>query len=280
VPRPLLSPLAYDPVSGKGVRAVMTIYVAGTTTLAPLFAHDDVTPASNPLSTADDGRAVFRVAHGRYDVHSAPSGGGPVTITREVPAVDVDQTWATGPVGPPGPAGPRGDPGVQGEPGVQGPQGPMGQEGPRGFTGEPGAPGPQGPPGPSGIVSQGDLAVGDGAGVPVRLPIGSHTSVLRSNGATAVWSAMPYLEAVLLAGQPDPYLSLTPNTGTAWSIQARATDRLHIWNLTTGRVQLELRSDGAVLVDFAGDGLRRIQMGALDSAGVGARLLTTPNAPG
>jgi Collagen triple helix repeat (20 copies) len=276
VPRPLLTL-----TTREGVRAVLHVYQAGTQALAALFAHDDVTATANPVTTTDDGVAAFRVGRGRYDVHSVPVGGGVTVVTREVPAIDVDQVWATGPRGDVGPPGATGPPGPAGDPGPQGPQGPVGVEGPRGDPGEVGAAGPPGPAGPSGITSRGDLAVGDATGVPVRLPIGSHYSVLRSDGASPEWSARPYLEAIQLGGTADPYLTFTPNAGPAWGIEVLGdpSARLQIRNLTTNRVQLALESDGTMRVDV-GDGLLRpLQLGAPDSAGAGARLFTTPNTP-
>jgi Collagen triple helix repeat (20 copies) len=278
MPRPLLSPLAYNPATGRGQRSLITFFVAGTTTKAALYSYDDQTVLANPVTSDEWGRCAVRLEVGRYDVQTSTLAGEPIAIAREVVAVNPDETWAQGPPGPKGDPGPPGDRGVQGEPGVQGPQGPMGQEGPRGVPGEVGPPGPQGPTGPSAIVSRGDLSVGDPSGVPTRLPIGSHYSVLRSDGATPVWSTTPYAEALLLGGAASPYVTFTPNTGDGWAVQAVSPDRFHVRNTVLNRVMWELRGDGSVWVDL-GDGLRPLQLGAPDSGGAGSRQFITPNTP-
>jgi Collagen triple helix repeat (20 copies) len=164
VPRPLLSPLCWDPITGAGVpNAQMTVYVSGTSLLATLYGDDDQTTLPNPVTADSLGRVQFRVAVGRVDLVTALA-GGPEVVVREVPAVNPDLSGpqgAPGPAGAPGPPGPEGPPGaastVPGPPGASGPAGGPGPAGPQGLPGAdstipgpPGAPGPQGVPGPQG----------------------------------------------------------------------------------------------------------------------------------
>jgi Collagen triple helix repeat (20 copies) len=162
MPRPLLSPICWDPLTGEGVpNAQMTVYQAGTSTLATLFSDDDVTPIANPVTADSLGRVQFRVAIGRYDLVSVAVSGGMQLLVREVPAMNPDASGATGPQGPAGPAGPAGP---QGNPGADsttpGPAGAQGPAGPQGLTG------PQGPPGQNSIVPgpQGEIGPAGPAG--------------------------------------------------------------------------------------------------------------------
>jgi Collagen triple helix repeat (20 copies) len=159
VPRPLLNPLAWDPIDGRGIPgASVTVYDSGTSTLSPLFADDDQTPLPNPLTADAFGRVSFRVAVGRVDIVTVAVTGGPQVVTREVPAVNPDLSGPAGPTGDPGATGPTGPPGPPGAdstvPGPEGPLGPPGIQGPPGPPGDPGAastvPGPPGEIGPVG----------------------------------------------------------------------------------------------------------------------------------
>jgi len=55
------------PVSG----ATVTVYLAGTVTLATLYSDDGVTPISNPVTTDANGGYGFYVADGLYDIQHA-----------------------------------------------------------------------------------------------------------------------------------------------------------------------------------------------------------------
>lgn len=48
--------------------ASVTVYHAGTTTVASIFSDDGVTPADNPLTAGEDGSFEFYAANGKYDV--------------------------------------------------------------------------------------------------------------------------------------------------------------------------------------------------------------------
>jgi Collagen triple helix repeat (20 copies) len=159
VPRPLLNPLAWDPIDGRGIPgASVTVYDSGTSTLSALFGDDDQTALPNPLTADAFGRVSFRVAVGRVDIVTVAVTGGPQVVTREVPAVNPDLSGPAGPKGDPGATGPAGPPGPDGAdstvPGPEGPPGPSGLQGPAGPPGDPGAastvPGPQGEIGPAG----------------------------------------------------------------------------------------------------------------------------------
>jgi hypothetical protein len=163
--RPMLSPGITDPFTGKAADgAEVHVYVKGTTTLAPLYEADDVTPAPNPLKADQYGRLAFRVAVGAYDLNIRSKGGGVQIRLQEVPAVDPDLTGpmgpqgAVGPMGPAGqngdagPAGPTGPPGEVGAQGIQGVPGIQGESGPQGMPGQPGPTGAPGPPGPIGLT--------------------------------------------------------------------------------------------------------------------------------
>jgi hypothetical protein len=280
MPRPLLSPLSYNPQTGKGERSLLTVFLAGTLTKAELYSYDDQTVLSNPVTTDQWGRVSVRLAVGRYDLQTSSLTGEPLGIVREVPVVDPNETWAQGPRGEVGPPGAMGPPGPAGDPGPQGPQGPVGLEGPRGFPGEPGVQGPPGPPGPSGITSRGDLAVGDGAGVPTRLPIGTHYSVLRSDGASPVWSARPYVEAIQLGGTADPRIEFVPTAGHPMLLEATADGRWRFYDATLGRILMEFSATGEIKLNIAGDGLRTLTLGGVGSGGAGFRQLLTPDSPG
>jgi hypothetical protein len=260
----------------------------------------------------------------------------------------VGLTGPTGPAGSQGPAGIQGPPGNTGPPGPQGPagvKGDTGATGSQGLTGPQGLPGDPGPPGPSAITTRGDLAVGDAAGVPTRLPIAPNTySVLHStNGTTPGWSSNPGLQAVTLRDYADPYIQFTPTTGNVWLIQSKAANALefrnstdgtlpltilggqvqvnarflevttyapvnaalirlnaagghlydiyaggtgHVWpgslyinDATTGRTMLRMDASGNIFLNYAGDGLRQIYHGPVDSHAPGWRALATPNNP-
>jgi Collagen triple helix repeat (20 copies) len=159
VPRPLLNPLAWDPIDGRGIPgASVTVYDSGTSNLSALFGDDDQTLLPNPLTADEFGRVSFRVAVGRVDIVTVAVTGGPQVVTREVPAVNPDLSGPAGPKGDPGATGPAGAPGPPGAdstvPGPEGPLGPPGIQGPPGPPGDPGAastvPGPQGEIGPAG----------------------------------------------------------------------------------------------------------------------------------
>jgi Collagen triple helix repeat (20 copies) len=176
VPRPLLNPLAWDPIDGRGIPgASVTVYDSGTSTLSPLFADDDQTPLPNPLTADAFGRVSFRVAVGRVDIVTVAVTGGPQVVTREVPAVNPDLSGPAGPKGDPGATGPAGPPGPSGAdstvPGPEGPSGSPGLQGPPGPQGNPGAastvPGPQGEIGPAGPAGpKGDTGVTGAQGPP------------------------------------------------------------------------------------------------------------------
>jgi Collagen triple helix repeat (20 copies) len=169
LPRPLLNPLAWDPIDGRGIPgASVTVYDSGTSTLSALFADDDQTPLPNPLTADAFGRVSFRVAVGRVDIVTVAVTGGPQVMTREVPAVNPDLSGPAGPQGDPGatgPPGPPGDPGADSTvPGPEGPPGAAGLQGPPGPQGDPGAastvPGPPGEIGPAGPAGpKGDTGV-------------------------------------------------------------------------------------------------------------------------
>lgn len=86
MPRPLLSLLAIDPVTGHARGgATLTVYLTGSTTPASLFEFDDATARVNPHSLDAAGRSEFRIAQGLYDCQV--SGGDFSTfLMREVPA--------------------------------------------------------------------------------------------------------------------------------------------------------------------------------------------------
>jgi Collagen triple helix repeat (20 copies) len=213
----------------------------------------------------------------------------------------------------------------------------------KGEPGPTGPEGPQGPPGPSGITTRGDLAVGDATGVPTRLPIVTNAyTVLRSNGTTPIWSAVPQLQALTLGNVGTPPLNFVPTAGNQWTVDAGATadqfrvqnttdgttplailsNRVavasrflevttyaavngamirvtaagghiydiiaggtgHVWpgslyinDVTLGRTMVRIDASGNVFLNFAGDGLRQVWMGNIDSGGAGWRAMVTPN---
>jgi Collagen triple helix repeat (20 copies) len=311
MPRPLISPLIVGP--GQGIPGTITVYVAGTQDLAPLYDLDDLQALPNPIASDAAGRVMFRVAAGRYDLWTVAQGGETTSLTREVPAIDPTAAWATGPPGPqgppgaastvPGPAGPpgpqgdRGDVGITGATGPAGPagtpgaQGAEGPPGPRGLTGDTGAPGhqgdvgPPGPPGPVAIAMRGDLAVGDASGLPARLPM-APWSVLTSDSTDLVWKSTPLVAGLTVqppAGPTARVYFVVPG-GHGYELTVGGTGSTYpgsfwVYDYTIARTLLRFAEDGGIYLNVAGDGLRRIDLGAADSAGAGSRLLSTPNAP-
>jgi hypothetical protein len=312
MPRPLLNLYAQNPETGRAVPASMLVYRAGSDALATLYGFDDATILDNPITTDPQGRVSFRADVGRFDVRSVALAGGPIALLREVAAVDESQVWAQGapgpqgppgadstvpgPQGPPGPQGDRGDVGTTGAtgpagpaglPGTEGREGPPGPPGVKGDTGAPGHQGdvgPPGPPGPVAIAVRGDLAVGDAAGLPARLPMVPY-SVLTSTNMDLVWSKTLLVEGLNI--QPSTgaiarvYFQLAGAHRYALTVGAAGAPYAgcYLWDYDLGRAVLRFDETGRVAVDLAGDGLRRIDLGAVDSGGVGARLLTTPNEP-
>jgi hypothetical protein len=317
--RPMLNVTCFDPIGGGGIAARLAVYKSGTEDLATLYADDDLHIVPNPASTDSYGRVRFRTAVGLYDLHSTPASGGAAMVVKEVPAINVDL------VGPAGPPGPQGEPSS-----VPGPPGP------------PGPAGDPGPPGPSAITTRGDLAVGDAAGVAVRLPIAPNSySVLGSDGTTAQWVTGPHVQHLQLGDTASPSVNFLPSAGAHWCLRPSPPDRFEFldtrvalmflpdrvlvpnrvlelgaepvtsgavlrWNPTNGHcfeilsggTGADPRDLGALVVydrtlgqplirlDPAGqvflnlgDGLRRIEMGGLDSDGAGYRSLRTPNEP-
>jgi Collagen triple helix repeat (20 copies) len=160
----------------------------------------------------------------------------------------VGQTGATGPAGSQGIPGIQGPPGNTGPPGAQGPagvKGDTGATGSQGIQGLPGDPGPQGPPGPSAITTRGDLAVGDAAGVPVRLPIAPNAySVLQSTGTTAAWDSTPQVQGLNVRDVAVPNIYFRPTAGNEWFVDAGATaDQFRIRNATDATTPLAIQSD-------------------------------------
>jgi hypothetical protein len=62
--------------------ATVTVYAAGTTTLATLYsANNTSSPQVNPLTSSATGLVSFYAADGRYDIRVAKTGFSPVTIS-------------------------------------------------------------------------------------------------------------------------------------------------------------------------------------------------------
>jgi Collagen triple helix repeat (20 copies) len=154
---------------------------------------------------------------------------------------------------------------VKGEPGPTGPQG------------------PQGPPGPSGITTRGDLAVGDAAGVPTRLPIAPNYATLRSNGTDPLWDSSIFTRSVQVDGTGAyVLLRMTVPGGHTYELTAGGTGSIYpggfwIYDATSGLPVFVVKADGRTYVRSADDGPRTIWTGAIDSGGTGFRALITPN---
>jgi len=68
----------YSQIQSTGARvasATITVYQAGTLTLASIFSDNLATPQSNPFTSDANGLWLFYAANGRYDVQM--SGGSP-----------------------------------------------------------------------------------------------------------------------------------------------------------------------------------------------------------
>jgi hypothetical protein len=218
-------------------------------------------------------------------------------------------------------------------------KGDTGATGSQGLTGPQGLPGDPGPPGPSAITTRGDLAVGDAAGVPTRLPIGANFHMLRSSGTDPYWSPDGALQRLYLGGAAEPFIQFAPTSGSTFLFVDRGTsfdvenqtdgttplaiqsDRVQIsgerflelvraiatlrltsptghqydltaggtgslypqgfWiaNVSQGAVVARLGPIGYIFLNIAGDGLRQVLLGGVDSGGAGYRALITPNNP-
>jgi hypothetical protein len=182
VAKPKLNLVVLDPGSGKArPGASVSIFQANTTTLAALYADDDVTVVTNPVIANGLGQVSVRVATGLYDV-SMQFDGNPASVVEDVAAMQ--PTDAGGGMTQSGDlivGGPGGAPTV-----VH-----VGAEGQvllvsGGFP-------TWGTPTTSGVLpinQPGDLVVGAiTTGTPVRLPRGNAADVLTTGAAgSLIWS--------------------------------------------------------------------------------------------
>jgi hypothetical protein len=74
--RPLWNLVIQDQAGLIQPGARVTVLLAGTSTLASLWAFDDVTPLPNPVTADGEGRLSVRLAAGLYDLGITVSGGG------------------------------------------------------------------------------------------------------------------------------------------------------------------------------------------------------------
>jgi hypothetical protein len=137
------------------------------------------------------------------------------------------------------------------------------------------------------MTAPGDVIVGDAAGVPVRLPIGANARLLYSNGVTPQWTGTPQIARVYVSAEAavsnNASVQLTPIGGRQYIIETGGTGdsspgSLSIWDITLSRCVLRIK-DGQVFANIAGDGLRQIWIGGVDSGGAGFRTLITQNNP-
>lgn len=73
----------HDPTTGTHLpSATVTVYQAGTLTLAAIYSDDGVTPKSNPATShATTGYINFYAANGRYDVTVSKLGYSTYTLS-------------------------------------------------------------------------------------------------------------------------------------------------------------------------------------------------------
>jgi len=77
------------------------------------------------------------------------------------------------------------------------------------------------------VTSTGDLILGNGVNSSTRLPIGTNTYILTSNGTTAVWAAPP-------SSMVYPGAGIANSTGTAWGTSYSTTGSGTVVALATG----------------------------------------------